>query len=123
MTPLEERTMSQAWVYQKLDDVQALGEDHAPWLVGWREPDGRRKSKTFPAGPRGKKLAEGHRRNVEAQLLTGTYEMKSTVLWDDFVREYTRRILDGLDPQTKRCSLDALGHFKRLCKPVRVFGI
>src|SRR5262245_36619538 len=115
--------MSQAWLYQRSEQVQALGEEQAPWYVGWLEPDGRRKSKSCGAGAQGKKTAQRLKAKLTAQLMTGTYEQKTTVLWDDFVKEYTRRVLDGLDPETKRCSLDALGHFKRLCRPVRVFGI
>jgi len=55
--------------------------------------------------------------------MTGTYEQKTRVLWDDFVSEYTRRVLDGLEVRTKLASLISLSHFKRLANPVRVFAI
>jgi integrase len=112
-----------AWIFQKPEDVRKLGEAEAPYYVGWYEPDGRRKAKGFGTGSRAKKLAEGFRRKVEAQLLTGTYEQKTLVMWDDFVKEYTRRILDGLEWGTKRQSLISLAHFKRLAKPLRVYGL
>src|SRR5262245_1085656 len=98
--------MSEAWLFQRSDQVKERGEGAAPWCVGWYEPDGRRKSKSCGPGVGGKKTAERLKSKLTAQLMTGTYEQKTTVLWDDFVREYTRRVLDGLDPETKRCSLD-----------------
>jgi integrase len=110
-------------LYQKPDDVRNLGEDAAPWLVGWYEPDGRRKSKTCGAGPRGKKTASRLAAKITAQLMTGTYQQKTTVLWDDFVNEYDRRILAGLEPTTRAEALLSLGHFARLVKPVRVYAL
>src|SRR5262245_23898853 len=114
--------MSSAWLYQKIDDVSNLGEQ-APWYVYWYEPDGRRKARSFGPGPRGKKLAETFRRKTEAELLTGTYNQKTTVLWDDFVAEYDRRVLSGRRPGTRDIARRALAHFKRIIKPVRVYGI
>ena len=61
--------MSTAWVYQKVDQVQKLGPDKASWYVGWFEPDGRKKGKSFGPGPQGKKNAEKYRRKVEAELM------------------------------------------------------
>jgi integrase len=62
-------------------------------------------------------------RKIESELMTGTYQMKSSVLWDDFVKEYTRRTLEGKVTKTREEALAALAHFKRLVKPVRVFAI
>jgi hypothetical protein len=114
---------SNAWVYLKNDDVRDLGEDKAPWLVGWREPYGRRKSKTCGAGKEGKKIAERLARKITAELMTGTYEQKTTVLWDDFVAEHDRRTLEGREYNTRKAALISLAHFKRIIKPVRVFAI
>jgi len=91
--------------------------------VGWLEPDGRRKAKSCGAGSQGKKLADRVASKTTAELMTGTYQQKTTVVWDDFVDEYTRRVLDGLDPETKRCTLNALTQFKNHIKPIRVFAI
>jgi integrase len=115
--------MSKAWVYQKPDDVRDRGEANAPWLVGWLEPDGRRRSKTCGPGQAGKRTADKLAAKITAELMTGTYQMKTRILWDDFVKEYTARVLNGLDPESKRLSLDALGQFKRHVKPLRVFSI
>jgi integrase len=115
--------MSEAWLFQRTDQVKEMGEELAPWCVGWYEPDGRRKSKTCGLGPSGKKLADRLKNKLTAELMTGTYQQKTTVLWDDFVREYERRILDGLEPRTKAAALISLAHFKRLVKPARVFAI
>src|SRR5262249_42885170 len=42
-TTKEERKtpMSNAWIYQKTEDVKKLGDKQAPYYVGWYEPDGR----------------------------------------------------------------------------------
>jgi integrase len=115
--------MSKAWTYQKAGDVRDKGEGNAPWYVGWLEPDGRRRAKNCGAGPAGKKLATRVAAKITAELMTGTYEMQTCIVWDDFVKEYARRILDGLEPLTRRASLDSLAQFKRHLKPVRVFAI
>src|SRR5262249_32214916 len=43
--------------------------------------------------------------------------------WDEFVTEYTRRVLDGRAVRTRNEALAALTHFKRLAKPVKVFTL
>src|SRR5262245_36389084 len=115
--------MSEAWVHQRPDQVRDLGEDKAPWCVGWYEPDGRRRGKTCGTGSQGKRIAERLKAKLTAELMTGTYEQKTTVLWDDFVKEYDRRTLAGLAPRTRDEALVSLAHFKRLIKPVRVFAL
>ena len=55
--------------------------------------------------------------------MTGTYQSKPNVLWDAFVKEYTSRILDGLEPRTKDNALGSLAHYKWLMKPVKVHVI
>lgn len=115
--------MSNAWIFQRVEQVAAMGEELAPWYVGWYEPDGRRKKQSCGAGSQGKKTAQRLASKLTAQLMTGTYQQKVTVLWDDFVKEYERRILAGLKPQTRVACGTALAHFKRLLRPVRVFAI
>src|SRR5262245_33693438 len=88
--------MSSAWVFQQIDDVHRLGEDKAPHYVGWYEPDGRRRKKSCGPGFHGKKNAERLKRKIEAELMTGTYQMHTKKLWADFRKEYERRILPGL---------------------------
>jgi integrase len=115
--------MSSAWLFQKSEDVRALGEDKAPHYVGWYEPDGRRRAKCCGEGFRGKKTAERLKRKLEAELMTGTYQMHTQKLWADFRGEYRRRVLAGLAPRSRDQAEIALGHFERLMKPVRVFAI
>jgi integrase len=115
--------MASAWVFQKGEDVERLGADQASWYAGWYEPDGRRKKKSFGPGFRGKKLAERFARKVEAELMTGTYAVKTEKLWADFLAEYDARILSGLAPQSRDQARAALAHYERLMKPVKVFVI
>jgi integrase len=115
--------MSSAWLYQRPEQVRDLGEDGASCCVGWFEPDGRRKGKAFGPGFRGKKAAERFRAKIEAELMTGTYQIQTKKLWADFRAEYERRILDGLAPDTRTAALIALAHFERIVKPVRVFAL
>jgi integrase len=115
--------MSNAWLYQKVEQVQKFGPDGASWYVGWYEPDGRRKGKACGAGPQGKKKAERYRRRVEAELMTGTYQKQARKLWEEFRKEYAARILEGLSPRTRQEALAALDSFERIVKPVRVFAI
>jgi integrase len=115
--------MPSAWVYQKSEQVQKHGTDKASWYVGWFEPDGTRKGKSCGPGPHGKRNAEKLRRKIEAELMTGTYQMHTTKLWDDFRAEYELRVLSGLAARSKDEALTALAHFKRIVKPVRVFAL
>src|SRR5262249_6849854 len=63
------QAMSAAWVLQKSEDVDKLGEDKAPWYVGWYEPDGTRRKRSFGAGWQGKKRAERERGKLENELM------------------------------------------------------
>src|SRR5262245_11243092 len=113
--------MASAWVYQRQDQVRELGEGGAVWYVGWLEPDGRRKCKSCGPGPGGRRNPDKLRRKLESELMTGTYQKTTTVLWDDFVKEYDERILSRLALGSRAEALASLRHFRRLVKPVRVF--
>jgi integrase len=115
--------MSNAWIYQKTDDVKKHGEAQAPYYVGWYEPDGRRKGKCCGEGFHGKKNAQLLKRKIESELMTGTYQMHTRKLWDDFRTEYERRVVSGLAQRSRPQVLTSLDHFKRIIKPVRVFAI
>jgi integrase len=115
--------MSEAWIFQRAEQVRDQGEANAPWYVGWYEPDGRRKKKAFGAGFQGKKRAERFKRKVEAELMTGTYQMHTRKLWPDFRQEYSRRILEGRAVATRVQANQTLDHFERIVKPIRVFAI
>jgi integrase len=114
---------SEAWVFQRNEQVRDMGEDKAPWYVGWYDPDGRRHKESCGSGFRGKEKAERRKRQIEAELMTGTYQMNVKRLWPDFRREYEGRILSGLAPGTRDQVSASLDHFERIVKPVRVFAI
>jgi hypothetical protein len=79
--------MYDAWVFQKIEQVRDLGEDRASWYVGWYEPEGKRKRKSFGPGERGKRAAEKFRRKVEGQLMSGQYKSQLNKTWQEFVAE------------------------------------
>jgi integrase len=114
---------SDAWIYQKGEQVEKLGAEAASWYVGWYEPDGRRKGQSFGPGFHGKKKAEAFKRKVESELMTGTYQMQTRKLWADFRAEYERRVLEGLAVRTRLQARISLDHFERIIKPIRVFPI
>jgi integrase len=115
--------MASAWIYQDLHMVQKHGEDRASWYVGWLEPDGRRKCKSCGPGSFGKVKAQKLRRKIESELMTGTYQMQTNKLWEEFRREYEARVVGGKPLGTRRQVKAALDHFERLVKPVRVFAL
>jgi hypothetical protein len=63
---------SDAWIFQRSEQVRDVGEEAAPWYVGWYDRDGRRHKESCGTGFQGKKKAERLKRKVEAELLTGT---------------------------------------------------
>src|SRR5262249_55932822 len=112
-----------AWIFQKAEDVTKLGAEQAPYYVGFYEPDGTRRKKACGAGRQGKRIAEKLRRKIEAELMTGTYQMHAKKLWPDFRREYESRILAGLAVRSRDEARIALNHFERIVKPVRIFAL
>lgn len=114
---------SEAWIFQRAEQVRDVGEDKAPWQVGWYDLDGRRHMQSCGPGRRGKEKAERLRRKVEEELLTGTYQKNSRKLWPDVRREYDERVLAGLAAITRLQAGISLNHFERLVKPVRVFAL
>jgi integrase len=57
--------MSSAWVFQKGEDLATVGPEQASWYVGWYEPDGRRRKKSFGPGFKGKQRADRYRAKGE----------------------------------------------------------
>jgi integrase len=109
-----------AWIFQKLEDVAKQGEQKASWYVGWYEPDGRRRKKSFGPGFLGKKRAEKEKHKLEEELTRGTYQTQARKLWQEFRTEYTDRVLAGLASRTRLQAEISLAHFERLVKPRRV---
>jgi integrase len=112
-----------AWVFQKVEQVAKLGEQGASWYVGWYEPNGRRRKESFGPGPRGKERAERKRRQLEQELMTGTYQVKVMKTWQDFRAQYEKTVLPGLAVRSRPEVLYSLEHFERIVKPVRMIAI
>jgi len=108
-----------AWVFQDHRQRKKLGADKCPWSVGWLDPDGRRRSKRIGS----KSLAKKFQRKIEGQLAAGTYESTERVTWQQFRSEWEEKIGSGMEPQSRRCTLDALRHFERITKPKLVRSI
>lgn len=111
---------SVAWVFQRAEQVRDMGEDNAPWHVGWYDPDGGRHMKSFGPGFLGKRRAERHRLKLEDELMTGRYRMDIKKPWAGFRKEYEERVLAGLASGTREQTRSVLDHFERIVKPVRV---
>lgn len=103
------------WLFQDHRRKATLGEAKCPWSVGWFE-DGRKRSKKVGC----RSMAEKFAQKLETQMETGTYQTDSRKRWATFRQEWEQRIGNGMAPQTKRCTTDALDHFERLIKPGRV---
>ena len=107
-----------AWIFQDTRQKRKLGSK-APWSVGWLDPDGKRRSKRI--GP--KSRADKFALKIEGQLAAGTYEGDSRTTWADFRSEYEERLANALEPRSRSCVLEALNHFERLAKPLRLTAI
>jgi integrase len=114
---------SDAWIFQRGEQVEKMGADAAPWYVGWYEPDMRRRKESCGPGFRGKEKAQRLKRKIESELMTGTYQMHTRKMWPDFRKEYSRRVLAGLAVASRLQAEISLDHFERIIKPVRVFAI
>ncbi len=111
-----------AWLFQDLHQKAKLGK-RTPWSVGWYEPDGRKRQKTFSAGDKGRKDAFRYQQQIEAQLLTGTYDAKRPVPWSKFRAEWEADRAAALSNENRRCATNAVRHFERICTPTRVQAI
>lgn len=84
------------------------------YVVCWREPSGKQRSKTTGVGASGKKLAQKLKEKIEAEMVLGTYGETKTVKWSDFAAEYTEKVIHGQNANTGQNNLITLGHFNRL---------
>ncbi len=115
--------MAKTWVYQDPKQLQQHGAKKASWYVGWFDPEGKKRSKSCGPGSEGKKLADKEAERIKAQLITGTYQDNTRKTWAEFRREYEQKIASGMSASNRRLTLESLGHFERLVKPVRVSTI
>src|SRR5262249_4342542 len=103
--------------------VEKRGEDKASWYVGWYEPGGRRRCKSCGPGEAGKRNAQKRRRKLEAHLMTDTYRSQTNKTWPEFRAELDAKVLSLSTPETRRLTLNALDHFARLAKPLKVYYV
>jgi hypothetical protein len=112
-----------AWIYQDDKQVKKHGAHRASWYVGWLDPEGKRRCKSCGPGAFGKTQAERLRKKTEAELLTGTYKSDAKKTWEEFRQEYGAKILEGMRLGTRQAAEEALDHFERIIKPVRLASI
>ena len=99
-----------AWIFQDPRQKRNL-DNKAPWSVGWLEGQ-QRPSKKIGT----KTAAREYARKLEGGFAAGTYFGESRKKWADFRAEYEQRIADGMKPETRRTTLEAVDHFERICK-------
>ncbi len=108
-----------AWIFQDPKQLAKHGDEACPWSVGWYDPEGAKRQKTFKK----KKAADAYQRKIEGQLAAGTYEGNGRKSWKKSIEEWHEKIGGGMLPQSHRCMLDAINHFERIINPRRVTAI
>ena len=117
------RGKKRTWIAQDAKQLAKVGEKAASWVVYFNDPDGKRRSQACGPGPQGKKLAATVADRIHAELLTGTYESKRRETWEQFRHEFDRLALVAMSERTARETKNALAHFERIVKPVRMSAI
>ncbi len=110
--------MSRAWTFRDPKLLKKHGSQ-TKWSVGWYDPEGHRRCRTVGS----KSMAEKVRRQLEGELAAGIFQTENRKKWTGFRREYEERIASGLSSGTRAVIDDALNHFERICKPVKVQSI
>ena len=65
--------MRKVWVSQDTKQVRKHGPEASSWYVGWRDPFGRRRCKSFGPGPDGKERATQYSVELARSLNIGCY--------------------------------------------------
>lgn len=112
-----------AWIDQDSKQVKKVGKDKASYYVYWYDPDGAQRCKSCGPGADGQRAARQLKRQVEAQLLTGTYASNLKKPWPDFRAQYESQILAGHSASTQRQARLALANFERLIHPKLVAAV
>jgi integrase len=115
--------VARAWVFQDGKQVEKYGGAKASWYVGWYDPEGRQRCKSCGPGADGKKAAGKLKRQVEAQLLTGTYEANCNKLWAEFRPEYEGKVVAAKAPKTRAQVRMSLDNFERIVNPKKVSAV
>jgi integrase len=92
-------------------------------VVGWIDPQGKKRCKSCGPGPAGKRTAERLRRKTEAELMCGQCREQINTTWETFRKEYEEKVLAGLAVGTRLASKTALDAFERHVKPARVYFV
>ena len=94
------------------------------YVIEWFDLSGKRcRQKIKGAGRPGKRLADERAQQLTSQLTLGTYENKTLNTWAEFRRQYEKKILEGMDVGSKRCTMDAMNHYERINKPKKMTAI
>lgn len=115
--------MARAWIDQDAKQVKKHGKAKASYYVNWYDPDGRPREKSCGPGPEGLRLARKLKRQVEAELLTGTYNSNLKKAWGDFRVQYESQILAGKSAHTQRQARMSLSNFERIVNPKLVSAV
>jgi len=116
--------MASAWIFQDPKQLKKHGTEAASWYVGWYDPDGKLRCKSYGPGDKGKAKAERQRIILEDKLASGKYEeTDARKKWSDFRAEYETKVIAGLAPRSQEEVKAALDHFERLCRPGKVATI
>lgn len=106
-----------AWLFQDAHQVEKVGEKKAAWSVGWYEPGRLKRQKSFGRGDAGKKEAFRFLKQIEAQLLTGSYDSARPVSWSSFRKNFETDRASQMSEANRICVLIALENFERICNP------
>ena len=112
-----------ASVRKKNSQIEKFGAAKAPWVVYWRDVNGNQKSKSFPAGERGKREAKAFADKVDAEQKLGIQNTESDVSWARFRREYEEFKKPTLRKKSIVRMQGSLDHFERLIGPRKVSRI
>jgi integrase len=112
-----------AWVSQLKRHVDQYGADNASWYVNWIDPDGKRKTKSCGAGPKGKRSAEALAERTHAELVAGTYDKTRSATWDAFRQRFDRTVVGVLSPRSAEAATTCLDTWERLAKPLKLARI
>ncbi len=114
------RSGKKAWVFQFARHVEKYGK-RASWYVGWIDPRGKRHAQSCGPGERGRTVANRLADKLHSQLVTGTYESREKMTWNEFVNLYESRILERSRAATSALTARrSLSTFTAVMKPTRV---
>ncbi|MEI6351537.1 MAG: site-specific integrase [Verrucomicrobiota bacterium] len=110
------------WIFQYKREVAAKG-DAASWYVGWYDHHGKRHAESCGKGSAGHNRAEKRQRRLQAELDMGVHRAPTKTLWTEFVEQFERDVLPGLEPTTRRAYRESLKKFEEHTKILRVESI